>query len=134
MAEPRIIELDPGIWARGKKGGSLLTFVGDRQRQQCCIGVACTVLGVSDDVIGGHGMIEDLQLSDVPNEFESIATIEQREYPDDDEETDYIAYDNLLRVYNVNDDEDIKDDAERVELINKELASIKAPFRFALKQ
>jgi hypothetical protein len=140
MNEPRIIELDPSVWMRGKRGGYLLVDAPAQPRQQCCIGVACTALGVPDESIAGEGCVEELPLKVVPGEFQSIAVIGKRfrneydDYDDYDDVEEYISNDNLARVYDINDNPEIEDDATRVQMINAELEKVKASFRFALKE
>jgi hypothetical protein len=124
--EPTVIELDPDVWMRGigSDASYLLTTDDKGMRRQCCIGVACTVFGMSDTFLRGEGCIEELPLECVPPPFLRIGVI--------DEEVDRMRDDGLWDVYRINDDPAI-DDAERVALINVELAKLKASFRFALK-
>lgn len=128
--ELRVIELDPEIWMRGGLIGSLLQ-IDNKKRRQCCIGIACTTFGISDDVIGGQGCVQELDMEavrEVP-EFESLVVFIS-EYEDEDGEAR--MRDRLDDVYNINDSDDISDD-DRVSQTNEELSKLGASFRFVLK-
>lgn len=122
----KTITLDPNIWLRGSEDGSLLNVLPDGRRKQCCIGVACTVLGVPDAELGGKGMLEDIDQAAIPSEFGNV--IHLRQGGDGDE----WLVDSLDTVYSLNDSSIIQTDAERVEQINAELEKLKASIRFSL--
>lgn len=127
----RVIELDPSVWMRGQEGQLLRDL--DGHRQQCCIGVACTALGVDDSMISGIGSLSDVELSAVPEEFQALAVFESYEEEDTATEGDlYISDDRLGAIYEFNDAADIAD-SDRVQKINTELERLGASLRFALK-
>jgi hypothetical protein len=129
MREPRIIELDPLVWSRGDGCGVLL-YHGD-SRRQCCIGVACTSLGVVDNVIEDKACLYDIDFDlyvTLPPALLSVLHVER----EDEDDYEYLS-DVLSQVYRINDDKKITDDAVRVRLINEELERLGASFRFTLK-
>lgn len=61
-----VIELDPKVWQFGSGMGYLLTYNKKCERQQCCIGIACTQLGIPDRVIEGKRGLEVLDHRVIP--------------------------------------------------------------------
>lgn len=112
------VELDPKVWVRGRgfAYSKLLTTI-DGHRAQCCIGVACTALGVPDESIRGRGYAS----SSMPYPLSEIHAAWSADEA------------NYLRVYAINDDVGRIPDTERVALINANLAEMGVPLRFTLK-
>lgn len=113
-----VIELDPAVWSRGPNSLTLLSDINGK-RQQCCVGVACTALGVSDDVIRGVAYPYYITEDKLPPAIAELAQLS------DD-----------TNVYWLNDSggSEFDDDRARVKAINSELKRKAIPLRFRLKQ
>lgn len=114
-----VIELDPNVWWRGPDSMGLLDFPGG-QRKQCCIGIACTAMGVADEHIKFVTYPQYVQGIELP---EPIATLAN-------------AYEAAKDVYQLNDSgADVFDSDEvRVAAINNELAKHDIDLQFVLKR
>jgi hypothetical protein len=115
-----VIELDPKVWNAGMRyGESALLYTDEGRRAQCCIGIACSVLGLADDDLKSIHYAHYLGDPEaLPEPLRPIARLSTHE----------------TTVYEINDDMDKYDnDAERVAAINAELRRIGAPLSFALK-
>jgi hypothetical protein len=111
-----------GTWAHGvRQGGvnTLLFYDGDR-RQQCCIGVACTALGIKDEHIEGLCNPESIVgRTRLPKAIRDLATLTERK----------------VSVYHLNDQGTRDGDQQwRVDGINSDLRKHGIPLRFRLKE
>lgn len=119
----RIVTLDPDReWAHGVRVGgvnTLLFYDGDR-RQQCCIGVACTALGIKDDHIDGLCNPESITTrTRLPKAIRYLATLTERK----------------VSVYHLNDQGTRDGDQQwRVDAINNDLRKHRIPLQFRLKK
>jgi hypothetical protein len=119
MTKQRIqtVTLDPDVWSRGPASYALL-HNDHSTRQQCCIGVACTALGVPDD------QIQNLTYPDYVSENVLPDVIARL--------TD--AFRESRTVYQLNDSGEFTTDAERVKAINATLKQHQIELRFRLKK
>lgn len=109
------VELDPEIWWRGHDKTALLR--GHGIRLQCCVGIAASHLGASDDLIRGVQALWNWD--DLDEAPELIRRMEE-----------YGIADGL---YPINDTTNYSSDEARVEALNDELAEQDFPLRFFLK-
>lgn len=123
----KTVTLDPAVWNRGYEyGESSLLAVVDGQRFQCCVGVACTALGLSDDAIMGACYPHDDSLKNrrLPAPIRALVRVRQS------------AEEMPMAIYDINDDTGptYGSDAVRVKAINADLVKHKIPLRFRLKK
>lgn len=124
MATPiRYVTLDPEVWARGHTDNitNLLLFHDRGRRQQCCIGVACTALGLSDDEIDGVCYPSEIDVMELPPQLQRLAELSGSPVT-------------RPRAYQINDSAYFDSDADRVKAINADLKKNAIPLRFRLKR
>lgn len=113
------VELDPAIWNRGYRlGRSSRLLARGRRRMQCCVGVACTALGMRDKDILNFQYPHFASAIRVPAPIRALGAFGCMD----------------TSVYDLNDStREEYADADRVSDINAELHRIHVPLRFALK-
>jgi hypothetical protein len=119
---PLTITLDPAVWYRGRgsERSKLLRFDTYGNRQQCCLGIAATAVGVPDAVLKD---VAELQTARVVAELPTATARPLLELTRDLRHRDGSA---LAEIYIENDTHSVLDDddadladAERVERINR---------------
>lgn len=101
------VHLDADTWSRGSYS-KLLEFSAEGERLQCCIGVALTQLGVSDEHILDISKVDTLESCYVPSQLYFLVEDEGVRRSSDDAKV----------LYKINDEGDCAD-VDRVKTLNK---------------